>query len=93
MSFITIHKATQTATVHGWAQPDGEVIQHQAGVLVLKIPGYNVWMGRFQGHGYMPTQFHVYEELRTLEEDEHHLYIKANEIVAFPTRKPKEDTE
>ena len=93
MSFITINKKKQTATVHGWDQPDGDVIKHQAGVLVLKIPGYMVWMGRFNGHEYMPTQFHVYEEHATLEEDEKTIKIRATKIVDFETRKPKKENE
>ena len=92
MSFITINKAEQTAKVQGWAQPDGDVIKHQAGVLVIKIPGYNVWMGSFEGHGYMPAEFHVYEIHRE-EEEEHTIEIRATKIVDFETRKPRKDDE
>ena len=92
MSFITIDKDQQTATVQGWAQPDGDIIKHEAGVLVIKIPGYNVWIDRWKGHGYMPAQYHVYEIHRE-EENEDTIEIRATKIVDFETRKPRKDDD
>ena len=93
MSFITINKAKQTAEVHGWAQPDAHVHQHHVKHLVLKVPGYNLWVGRFDGHGYQPAHFNVYEIEEVIEEDKDFIKIRATEIVNFPLNKPKEESE